>query len=223
MSIKTLFLDLDDTVYPSNTGLWEAIGDRINQFMIERVHLPPEGIVELRERLYHTYGTTMRGLAMEYQIDIHDYLAYVHDVPLKNYIHPDPALYRTLCDLPYNLVVFTNADSAHAHRVMDIIGINDLVSGVIDILAVSPFCKPQKGAFEKALALTGETNPSTVAFFDDNVANLKIARQMGFFTIRVGKRQFQPEYHASINVLRDLNQVLDHSRREIIAYQPELF
>jgi putative hydrolase of the HAD superfamily len=165
----------------------------------------------------------MRGLTIEYQIDIHDYLAYVHDVPLENYIHPDPALYQALVNLPYNLVIFTNADSAHAHRVMNVIGINDLVSGVIDILAVAPYCKPQKGAFEKALALTGEIDPSTVAFFDDNINNLKIARQMGFFTIRVGKRQFQPEYHASINVLRDLNHVLDHSRREMIAYQPELF
>ena len=223
MSIKTLFLDLDDTVYPSSSGLWEAIGDRINQFMIERVHLPTEGVIQLREQLYHTYGTTMRGLAIEYQIDIHEYLAFVHDVPLKKYIKPDPTLRQVLRDLPYRLVVFTNADSAHAHRVLKVVGIDDLVSGVIDILAVSPYCKPQKGAYEKALALTGEADPSTVAMFDDNIANLKIARQMGIFAVRVGKRQYQSEYHASINALRDLDQVLNHSRREIITYQPELF
>ena len=212
MSIKTLFLDLDDTIYPSTSGLWEAIGDRINQFMIERVHLPPEGIIEVRERLYHTYGTTMRGLAIEYQIDILDYLTFVHDVPLRNYIQPDPTLHQALKDLPYKLLVFTNANTAHAHRVLNIVGIDDLISGVIDILAVSPYCKPQKGAFEKALALAGETDPSTIAFFDDNITNLKIARQLGFFTIRVGKRQFQPEYHASIKSLRDIDRNYNRSK-----------
>jgi putative hydrolase of the HAD superfamily len=223
MPIKTLFLDLDDTVYPSNSGLWEAIGERINQFMIERVHIPAESVIALREHLYHQYGTTMRGLAAEYQIDIHDYLAYVHDVPLKKFIQSDPALYQSLLTLPYNLVIFTNADTAHARRVLNILGINDLITKIIDIVAVSPYCKPQPPAFDKALALAGEIDPQNIVLFDDNVANLKAARQMGFFTVRVGKRQYQPEYHASINFLRDIHQVFNPSSREIITWQPELF
>jgi putative hydrolase of the HAD superfamily len=223
MSINTLFLDLDDTVYPSNSGLWDAIGERINQFMIDHVHIAPEGVSELRENLYHQYGTTMRGLAIEYQIDIHEYLAYVHDVPIINYIQPDPILRQVLLALPYKLVIFTNADSAHARRVLSVIGINDLISKIIDIVAVAPYCKPQQGAFEKALSLVEEKDPQTIALIDDNVANLKAARQMGFFTIRVGKREYQPEYHNSVNNLRDIHQVLDTSSREIITWQPELF
>ena len=163
MSINTLLLDLDDTVYPSNSGLWDAIGERINQFMIERVHIPPQGVVELREHLYHKYGTTMRGLAAEYQIDIHDYLAFVHDVPLNNYILPDPELRQVLLSMPNKLVIFTNADTSHAHRVLKIIGIDDLISQIIDIIAVSPYCKPQMGAFEKAMALVAETDPQAIA------------------------------------------------------------
>ena len=223
MSINTILLDLDDTVYPSNSGLWEAIGERINQFMIERVHISTESVLELRERLYHQYGTTMRGLAAEYQIDIYDYLAYVHDVPLKNYIQPDPALRQALLGLPYRPVIFTNADTAHARRVLSIIGIDDLVSNIIDILAVSPYCKPQEGAFKKALALVGEVDPHRVAFFDDNINNLKAARQLGFFTIRVGKRQYQPEYHSSIKMLVDIHQVFNPLSRELNTWQPELF
>jgi len=223
MSINTLLLDLDDTVYPSNSGLWDAIGERINQFMIERVHIPPQGVVELREHLYHKYGTTMRGLAAEYQIDIHDYLAFVHDVPLNNYILPDPELRQVLLSMPNKLVIFTNADTSHAHRVLKIIGIDDLISQIIDIIAVSPYCKPQMGAFEKAMALVAETDPQAIALFDDNVANLKAARQAGFFTVRVGKRQYQPEYHASIKTLRDIHQVFNPDSREIMTWQPELF
>ena len=147
MSFTTLLLDLDDTVYPASSGLWDAIGRRINQFMIEKVHLPEKGIIDLRERLFHTYGTTMRGLAAEYHVNELEYLAFVHDVPLNEYIHPDPDLRQALMDVSQKVIIFTNADTAHARRVLNVIGINDLIPQVIDILAISPFCKPQKGAF----------------------------------------------------------------------------
>lgn len=211
MSITTLFLDLDDTVYPSSSGVWDLIGNRINQYMIEVLHFPPEGIAEIRDRLFHTYGTTMRGLVYEYHIDERDYLAYVHDIPLHTCLKPDPALYRALKDLPYQKVIFTNSDTNHARRVLKTVGIESLIDQIIDILMIGPYCKPQKAAFEKALALSPEKNPENIIFFDDNIANLKTAREMKFFTVRVGCRCFQPEYHASIDQLSELNQVFDLS------------
>jgi len=42
MLFTTLFFDLDDTLYPPATGLWEAIGSRINLYMTERMGFPPE-------------------------------------------------------------------------------------------------------------------------------------------------------------------------------------
>lgn len=208
MNFSSLFLDLDDTVYPAESGLWGAIGSRINQFMIEEVHIAPQGVSELRERLFGQYGTTMRGLIMEYGISASDYLAYVHDIPLRNYIQEDPALRVALIGLNQRLVVFTNADSAHAHRVLKIVGIDDLIDQIIDVVSVDPYCKPHARAFEKAISLAGVKDAGEVAFFDDNVYNLKAARDMGFYTVRVGREAEQPEYHASITRLSELHRVI---------------
>ena len=208
MNFSTLFLDLDDTVYPAESGLWGAIGSRINQFMIEEVHIAPQGVSELRERLFGQYGTTMRGLIMEYGISASDYLAYVHDIPLRNYIQEDPALRVALIGLNQRLVVFTNADSAHAHRVLKIVGIDDLIDQIIDVVSVDPYCKPHARAFEKAISLAGVKDAGEVAFFDDNVYNLKAARDMGFYTVRVGREAEQPEYHTSITRLSELHRVI---------------
>ena len=48
MRFTTLFFDLDDTLYPSKTGLWPAIKDRMNQYMIERLGIPEPDVPFLR-------------------------------------------------------------------------------------------------------------------------------------------------------------------------------
>src|SRR6266545_4491981 len=62
MRFTTLFIDLDDTLYPSSTGLWHAIKERMNLFMRERLYIPEAEIPSLREQYFNTYGTTLRGL-----------------------------------------------------------------------------------------------------------------------------------------------------------------
>jgi pyrimidine 5'-nucleotidase len=216
MSIKTLFIDLDDTVYPAESGIWHLIGERINQYMIEQVHIPADGISELREQLFHVYGTTMRGLVNEYKIDARDYLAFVHDIPLENYLQPNLALYQALKALPFRKVIFTNADTNHAMHVLKTVGIDSLIDQVIDILMVSPYCKPQKESFQKALESSGDQDPTTIAYFDDNVENLAVARQMGFYTVKVGRKTSLPGCsHASIQELSDIHQIFNHSETHL--------
>lgn len=99
MCFSTLFFDLDDTLYPSNSGLWDAIRDRMNEFMYERVGLSRGEIPILRRFYFETYGTTLQGLQIHYNVDADEYLAYVHDLPLEQYIRPDPELQLMLISL----------------------------------------------------------------------------------------------------------------------------
>jgi putative hydrolase of the HAD superfamily len=62
MRFTTIFFDLDDTLYPSETGLWHAIKERMNSYMRERMHFPEDQIATVREKYFLQYGTTMRGL-----------------------------------------------------------------------------------------------------------------------------------------------------------------
>lgn len=206
--ITTLFIDLDDTVYPNTSGLWPLMGERMDLYMRERMHFASHDIPALRRRLYSTYGTTLRGLETEFHVDTLDFLAFVHDVPLREFISPDPALRSALLALPQRKFIFTNSDEAHSLRVLDVLGLADCFEDIIDILDIAPYCKPMPQAFQVAMQQAGVKDPAACLFADDAPHNLAGARQHGFFTVRVGSRDLLPDYHAAIPTLADLSGVI---------------
>ena len=84
--LRVLLFDLDDTLYARACGLWPAIGQRINAYMVERMGLRPDEARALRQVYLEAYGTTLNGLRHEHGIDPVDYLAFVHDLPLERYL-----------------------------------------------------------------------------------------------------------------------------------------
>lgn len=208
MQFTTILFDLDDTLYPASSGLWPLIRKRITQYMHERLHMSWNEIPALREQLFQQYGTTLRGLQATRDIDTADFLAYVHDVPVADYLRPAPELRRILLGLPYRRLIFTNADRNHARRVLRALQLENCFEQIIDILDVAPYCKPQPEAFQVALQRSGETNAAVCIYLDDAPRNLAVARRLGLFTIRVGGDGASPDYHASIPDLTSLPQVL---------------
>lgn len=207
MAFSTLFIDLDDTVYPKDSGVWQAIRQRIDRYVAEKFHLGPEAARALRQDLFLRYGTTMRGLQAEYHLDEDEYLAYVHHVPLGEFLQPAPALAALLAEYPQRKVILTNADSAHARRVLAVLGLGACFDQIIDIKAMAPHCKPMPAAFQLALQLAGEPNPANCVLVDDAPGNVAGARAAGLYTIRVADAP-DPAAHATIVRLADLPQVL---------------
>lgn len=201
---STLFFDVDDTLYDSRCGLWDAIRERMILYMEERMHLPASEIPVLRHEYYVKYGTTLRGLQIHHQVDSNDFLAYVHDLPLQDYLEPAPELHRLLLTLPQQRWVFTNADAAHAGRVLDILGLKDCFSGVIDVRAMDFVCKPHPDSYLRAMRSAGESCPQCCVFFDDSLRNLAPAHELGFFTVLVGTREANPAADISVQSLLDL-------------------
>ncbi|MGD8813243.1 MAG: hypothetical protein PVI78_02070, partial [Anaerolineales bacterium] len=115
---STLLIDLDDTLYPSNNGIWEAIGDRINLYMRVRHGIQADRVRQLRDEYLRNYGTTLHGLMTNHGTDPHDYLNFVHDIPLEEYLQSNPALKSLLRRLPQRRVIFTNASHGHVQRVL---------------------------------------------------------------------------------------------------------
>ncbi|MBE0696203.1 MAG: pyrimidine 5'-nucleotidase [Anaerolineaceae bacterium] len=214
MPFSTLLIDLDETVYSTACGVWEAISRRMEQYMHERLNLSWEEIPELRKSLYQQYGTTLRGLQKTLAIDEQEYVNYVHDVPLDQFLVPDQALRDVLLRYPQQKVIFTNADRNHARRVMQVLQITDCFSDLVDIFDIAPYCKPMPESFQIALARAGETDPGACVFIDDSPHNLAAARALGFYTIQVGSpkpgyRHPPVQAHAHITKLSELEQVLD--------------
>ena len=177
--------DLDNTLYPAATGLWPAIGARINLYLTERLGLPAAEASALRQRYLAAFGTTLNGLRQDYAIDPHDYLAFVHDLPLAHYLAPAPAIDAMLSRLPVTKVIFTNADAAHAQRVLHCLGLSHHFVQVIDIYALDFINKPDPRAYRRALAQLSAA-PAECLFVEDTPANLPPAHALGMRTVLLG-------------------------------------
>ena len=207
MRFKSLYFDLDDTLYPASSGLWNAIRDRMNIYMQRMIDLPLAEIITLRQSYLEKYGTTLRGLQAHFDVDQDEYLSFVHDLPLEKFIQPNPNLRTLILSLPQRRWIFTNADGNHARRVITILGLEDCFDGIIDIRAIDFACKPDEIAYERALTITGD-NPVECIIFDDALRNLAPAREMGFYTILVGKNGSTTMVDKAIPSLNELKQCM---------------
>lgn len=208
MPYTTILFDVDDTLYPPSTGIWDLIGDRIDLFIQAKLGLDAEATAKLRKRLYAMYGTTLRGLVEEYGIDRWEYLAFVHDVPVERILQPDPALRRVLEETNLRKLIFTNADRNYAARVVKSLGLEGCFARIIDILDIWPACKPQEAAYQTALALAGNLSAKDTIFIDDTPGNLDTAHQLGFFTILVGNKPALNGHHTQIPIIHDFPSIL---------------
>jgi pyrimidine 5'-nucleotidase len=204
MNFETIFFDLDSTLYPESNGLWAAIRTRIDQYMYERMGFSWDEIPRIRSHFLSNHGTTLKGLQIHYKVDAADYLHYVHDLPLHNYLSPDPILRELLLSIPGRRWVFTNSDASHANRVMDILGIQDCFEGLIDILTMDPLCKPEEEAYKFALKHVGTNEPTSCAILDDSINNLVPAKSLGIFTVLVGENGSHPCVDRSLENIHDL-------------------
>jgi putative hydrolase of the HAD superfamily len=186
MRFTTLFIDLDDTLYPSSTGLWHAIKDRMNLYMRERLCIPEVDIPSLREQYFKTYGTTLRGLQEHHQVDTQEYLAYVHDLPLHDFLRPNPIVRNVLESLPTRNLIFTNADAAHAWRVLKVLELDDLFDTIVDVNEIAPYCKPMPESFAIAMDLADEPDPRKCVMIDDLPRTTRAALQVGMASLLYG-------------------------------------
>jgi putative hydrolase of the HAD superfamily len=207
-NIRCLLIDLDDTLYPFETGAWTLVGEQIDRFLVEVMGFPQQEVRALRARLFNQYGTTLRGLQVENEVDMDFYLDYVHDVPIADLLSPDPELNQVLHALPQRKVIFTNANSDHARRVLQALGVQEHFERIIDIYDIYPHCKPEIEAFHKALAIINE-KPQHVLMIDDNPKNLAAAKSLGMATAIVGAHRHDGSSH--LRDIKALARLLAHS------------
>lgn len=186
MRFSTLFFDLDDTLYPSSTGLWMAIKERMNMYMREQLGIPAEKVLQLREQYFKMYGTTLRGLQERHKVDVQDFLAYVHDLPLKDYLTPNPLQRDVIASLGTRNLIFTNADVNHAQRVLAALKLDDLFEVIVDVNAVSPYCKPMLESFAIAMDLADEPDPRKCVMIDDLPRTTRAALDVGMASLLYG-------------------------------------
>ena len=189
MNITHFFIDLDDTIYPAQSGVWKLIKERVYLFMGARYGIPYDDAVLQSRNYVQTFGTTFKGLSEYYPIDQDDYFNFVHDIPLEEHLKFDPDLVHALNVLPGEKFILTNATSPHARRVLACLKVADQFNGIIDIKDMAPSCKPHADAFQKALEIAGNPDPANCVFVDDLENNTRGAMRLGFHAVLFGKTQ----------------------------------
>lgn len=209
MPIKVIFIDLDGTIYPPDNGMWEKIAERMEIFMHQVLQIPKKEVPALRKQYFEKYGTTLSGLLANYSFNPDEYLSFVHDIPVSEFIKPDDQLREMLISLPQPKWILTNADKNHANRVLSALGVNDLFVGALGVTDMKFRNKPDPYFFEQALIFAGNPSPKDCLFADDIPKNLIPAWEMGFVTVLVGKREPNHAVTYQIEQINDLSKIVE--------------
>jgi pyrimidine 5'-nucleotidase len=165
--------------------------------------------------MYHSHGTTLAGLvAAGHKIDYEDWHRKVHTEGLDySTIQKDNVLRDLLLSLPFKRVVFTNADTKHAHLCLSSLGLDHgIFEAIYDFESLNPpsshsvTCKPSVKSFDVVLKLMG-AKASECIFFDDSSRNIKGAHTAGIKTCHVGPLLDSALCEGADYVLPDLHQL----------------
>ena len=181
--IRDWIFDLDNCLYPASRGLFELIDERMGAYIQRLLDCPPEEAKRVQKAHFHQHGTTLAGLMKDHEIDPHDFLTDVHDVPLDR-VQPDDRLSRLLPLLPGRRFVFTNGDAPYARRVLERIGVGEHFDDLHDIHASGYRAKPDPHGYELLCERFG-IDPGEALLVDDMVQNLGPAKALGMTTIWV--------------------------------------
>lgn len=188
--VEAWVFDLDNTLYPAESALYDSIGARMTAYIARVAAVDPAEAERLREHYFHQYGATVVGLAKHHDVDAGDFLKHVHDVE-HDAITADPELNALIARLPGRRIVFTNGGGGHGERVLEHLGLAPLFEHMFDIEAAALTPKPERAAYERLVQATG-IDPGRAVFVEDTLRNLEPAHDLGFFTVLVGAVHPQP-------------------------------
>ena len=180
---QTWVLDLDNTLYPASCGLFPQIADRMTEYVAKLLDVDHGPAAEIRTRYFRQYGTTLRGLMRNHNIDPRHFLDFVHDIDYSP-VTADPGLEDSLRQLPGRKLVFTNGTVAHARAALDRLGITERIDGIFDIIAADYDPKPNPFPYQALVRRFG-FDPARAVMADDLPANLTVAARMGMTTLWV--------------------------------------
>jgi putative hydrolase of the HAD superfamily len=181
--IESWIFDLDNSLYPASTNLFELIDQRMGAYIQQLLRCDPVEARRVQKGHFLAHGTTLAGLMRDHDVDPREFLDFVHDIDLAR-IAADPVLVAALDRLPGRKFVFTNADEGYARRVLDRLGLANAFDGMHDIHAMAYVPKPHPDAYA-ALCDRHRIDPRRALFADDMARNLVPAKALGMTTVWV--------------------------------------
>ncbi|WP_372732389.1 pyrimidine 5'-nucleotidase [Novosphingobium sp.] len=173
--------DLDNTLYPPSTRLFDQIDVRMGEFIQNLLGCDAVEARRVQKLYFHDHGTTLSGLMHYHAIDPNEFLDFVHDIDMTP-LAAAPPLADRLAALPGRKLVFTNGDDAYAARVLAGLGLSESFDGIWDIHAMNYRPKPEASAYT-GLIEAFAIRPETAVFVEDMARNLAPAKALGMQTV----------------------------------------
>jgi putative hydrolase of the HAD superfamily len=186
MAYSDVIFDLDNTLYPSTVGIAQLIDERIIVYLQNRLGLDYYAAKNMSEAYQKSHGLAVRGLKNDYDIDVHEFLEFAHDLDYEKFISPNPGLSKLLGNIELRKNIFTNSPSIHANKVLSILGIACHFDHIFDLDFLELQPKPLLEGYRRVISALN-CNPQDVIFVDDNVNNLIPAYNLGMTTIWIGQ------------------------------------
>ncbi len=181
--IRDWIFDLDNCLYPASAGVFALIDERMGAYIQRLLDCDAFEAKRIQKAHFHAHGTTLAGLMRECDVDPHDFLQDVHEIPLDK-IAPNPRLATGLARLPGRKYVFTNGDAHYARRVLEAIGVHEHFDDLHDIHASGLRPKPDPHGYALLCDRFG-IDPRRALLVEDMAQNLKPAKALGMTTIWV--------------------------------------
>lgn len=175
--------DLDNTLYRADAHFFRQIDVKMTDFIARHFSMHTDAASQLRKDYWAQYGTTLSGLMAVHGLDPAEFLEYVHDVDLS-LLKPDPALRQCIQGLPGQKLIYTNGSKAHAQNVAGHLNLFDLFDASFGIEDANYIPKPKREPYEIFNERFNIT-PSAAVFFEDNILNLEVPKDMGMVTVLV--------------------------------------
>ena len=181
--VRDWIFDLDNCLYPASAGLFDLIDQRMGGYIERLLDCDPIEARRVQKSHFHEHGTTLAGLMATHDVDPHDFLGDVHDIPLDRIV-PDERLATGLARLPGRKFVFTNGDEPYARRVLAAIGVDGHFDGLHDIHASDLKPKPDPHGYG-LLCRRFAIDPVQALMVEDMAGNLRSAKALGMTTVWV--------------------------------------
>ena len=179
--IETWVFDLDNTLYPASCGLFNQVSQRMTAYIAEYFAISHDDARERQRSLFMKYGTTLRGLMTEHDLNPEPFLDHIHRVDFE-LVQPNLDLALKLGLLPGRKLIFTNSSRFHAQRVMDRLGITPHFEDVFDISDADYIPKPDSECYAMLLNRHG-VKALNACMVDDLAINLGPAKALGMTTV----------------------------------------
>ena len=181
--IRSWIFDLDNTLYPASARLFDQIDARMTRFIADRLAVDLAEAHRIQKGYFHAHGTTLAGLMAEHDVDPHAFLAHVHDIEM-DVLEENAPLAAAIAKLPGRKIVFTNADTPYASKVLARLGLGESFEAIHDVHAMDLLPKPQASAYA-GLCAAFDLDPTTCLFVEDMARNLAPAKAIGMTTVWV--------------------------------------